>query len=84
MNSRRRKLKKWTTERQETSPDPGRGVSHRISNNKEPQFDNNRKYCERPVRKKDTMMHENYNTLVPRNTDSDESDSDIMLPIGAF
>ena len=30
------------------------------------------------------MTHENYNTPVPRNTDSDESDSDEMLPIGAF
>ena len=30
------------------------------------------------------MTHENYNTPVPRNTDSDESDSDEMLPLGAF
>ena len=30
------------------------------------------------------MTHEYYNTPVPRNTDSDESDSDEMLPIGAF
>ena len=29
-------------------------------------------------------MHGNYNTPVPRNTDSDESDLDEMLPIGAF
>ena len=30
------------------------------------------------------MMYENYNTPVPRNTDSDDSDSDEMLPIGDF
>ena len=36
------------------------------------------------MRKKDTMTYENYNTPVPRNTDSDESDSDEMLPIGDF
>ena len=36
------------------------------------------------MRKKDTMMYENYNTPVPRNTDSDDSDSDEMLPIGDF
>ena len=30
------------------------------------------------------MTHEKYNTPVPRNTDSDDSDSDEMLPIGAF
>ena len=34
------------------------------------------------MRKKDTMTHENYNTPVPCSTDSDESDSDEMLPIG--
>ena len=62
----------------------GGGLVTRISDNKEPQFDNNRKYRDRPVRKKDTMTHGNYNTPVPRNTDSDESDSDEMLPIGAF
>ena len=28
VDSRRRNLKKWTTEHRETSPDPGRGVSH--------------------------------------------------------
>ena len=36
------------------------------------------------MRKKETMTYENYNTPVRRNTDSDESDSDEMLPIGAF
>ena len=36
------------------------------------------------MRKKDTMMYENYNTPVLRNTDSDDSDSDEMLPIGYF
>ena len=56
----------------------------RISDNKEPQLDNTRKYREQPVRKKDTMTHEDYNTPMPRNIDSDESDSDEMLPIGAF
>ena len=30
------------------------------------------------------MTHDIYNTPVPRNTDSDESESDEMLPIGAF
>ena len=30
------------------------------------------------------MMYENYNTPVPRNTDSDDSDSDEMLPRGDF
>ena len=34
--------------------------------------------------KKDTMRYEDYNTPVPRNTDSDDSDSDEMLPIGDF
>ena len=58
----------------------GGGLVTRISDNKEPQFDDNRKYHEQPVRKKDTMMYENYNIPVPRNTDSD--DSDEMLPIG--
>ena len=65
-------------------PDPGEGLVTRISDNEEPQFDNNRKYCERPVRKKDTMMHNIYNSPVPCNTDSDESDGDEMLPMGAF
>ena len=36
------------------------------------------------MRKKDTMRYEDYNTPVPRNTDSDDSDSDEMLPIGDF
>ena len=43
-----------------------------------------RKYCERPVRKKDTMTHNIFNNPVPHNTDSDESDGDEMLPMGAF
>ena len=30
------------------------------------------------------MTHNIYNTPVPRNTDSDESDGDEMLPMGAF
>ena len=38
----------------------------------------------RPVRKKYTMTHNIYNTPVPHNTDSDESDGDEMLPMGAF
>ena len=36
------------------------------------------------MRKKETMTYETFSTLVRRNTDSDESDSDEMLPIGAF
>ena len=36
------------------------------------------------MRKKDTMTHNIYNTPVPRNTDSDESDGDEMLPMGTF
>ena len=36
------------------------------------------------MRKKDTMMYGNYNSPVPHNTDSDNSDSDEMLPIGDF
>ena len=59
----------------------GGGLVTRSSDNEEPQFDNNRKYRERPVRKKDTMMHNIYNTPAPRNTDSD---GDEMLPMGAF
>ena len=39
---------------------------------------------EQPVRKKDTMMYGNYNSPVLRNTDSDDSDSDEMLPMGDF
>ena len=30
------------------------------------------------------MTYENYNTLVRRSTDSDDSDSAEMLPIGGF
>ena len=65
-------------------PDPGRGLVTRISDNDEPQFDNNRKYCERPVRKNDTVTHNMYNTPVSHNTDSDDSDGEEMLPMGAF
>ena len=36
------------------------------------------------MRKKDTMMYGNYNSPVLRNTDSDDSDSDEMLPMGDF
>ena len=36
------------------------------------------------MRKKDTVTHNIYNTPVPHNTDSDESDGDEMLPMGAF
>ena len=36
------------------------------------------------MRKNDTMMYENYNSPVPRSTDSDDSDSDEMLPTGDF
>ena len=36
------------------------------------------------MRKKDTMMYGNYNSPVLRNTDSDDSDSDEILPIGDF
>ena len=67
----------------------GGGLVTRISDNKEPQFDNTRKYREQPVRKKDTVKHEEtmltmgYDS-VPRYIDSDESDSDDMLPLGAF
>ena len=56
----------------------------RISDNKKHQFDNNRKYCERPARKKDIMVHNIYNSPVPCSTDSDESDNDEMLPLEAF
>ena len=35
-------------------------------------------------RKKDTMTHNIYNSPVPRNTDSDESDGNEMLPMGVF
>ena len=77
----------------------GGGLVTRISDNKEPQFDNTWKYREQPVRKKDTMTHEetmlttgydpqknidDYSTPVPRYIDSDESDNDEMLPLGAF
>ena len=59
-------------------------VVTRISDNGEPQFDNNRKYCERPVRKKDCVTHSMYNTPVSHSIDSDDSDSEEMLPMGAF
>ena len=36
------------------------------------------------MRKKDTMTHNIYNTPAPRNTDSDESDGDEMLPMRTF
>ena len=77
----------------------GGGLVTRISDNKEPQFDNYRKYREQPVRKKDTMKHEetmlttgydpqknsdDYSAPLPRYIDSDDSDSDEMLPLGAF
>ena len=33
---------------------------------------------------KDTMTHNIYNTPVPHNTDSDESDDEEMSPMGSF
>ena len=36
------------------------------------------------MKKKDTMTHNICNTPVPHNTDSDDSDGDEMLPMGAF
>ena len=77
----------------------GGGLVTRISDNKEPQFDNSRKFREQPVRKKDTMKHEetmlttgydpqksidDYSAPLPRYIDSDDSDRDEMLPLGAF
>ena len=62
----------------------GEGLVTRISDDEEPQFDNNGKYCERPMRMKDTMTHNIFNTPVPHNTDSDESDDEEMSPIGSF
>ena len=38
----------------------GGGLVTRISDNKEPQVDDYRKYCERPVRKKDSVTHSMY------------------------
>ena len=48
------------------------------------QFDDYREYCEQPVRKKDSTTHSMYNTPVSHNTESDDSDSEEMLPTGAF
>ena len=56
----------------------------RISDNGEPQCDDYIKYCERPVRKKDSVTHSMYDTPVSHNTDSDDSDSEEMLPMGLF
>ena len=71
----------------------------RISDNKEPKFNNSWKYREQPVKKKDNMKHEetmlttvydpqkridDYSAPVLCYMDSDESDSDEMLPLGTF
>ena len=77
----------------------GGGLVIRISDDKEPQFHINRKYRHQPVTEKDTVNRaetmwpngygpewnsKNYNDPRPCYPDSDESDSDEMLPLGAF
>ena len=44
-------------------------------------MDDYRKYCERPVRKKDSVTHSMYDTPGSHNKDSDDEE---MLPMGAF
>ena len=36
------------------------------------------------MRKKDSVTHSMYNTPVSHNTESDDSDGEEMLPMGAF
>ena len=77
----------------------GGGLVTRISDDKEPQFHINRKYRHQPVVERDTVNRvetmwpngygpewnrKNYNDPTPKYPDSDESDSDEMLPLGAF
>ena len=52
----------------------------RISDDKEPQVDDYRKYCERPVRKKDSVTLNSYDTLWSHIGESDEE----MLPTEEF
>ena len=45
-------------------------------------MDDYRKYCERPVRKKDSVTHSMYDTPGSHNKESDDSDDEEMLPMG--
>ena len=47
-------------------------------------MDDYRKYCERPVRKKDSVTHSMYDTPWSHNKESDDSDDEEMLPMGEF
>ena len=62
----------------------GGGLVTRISDDKEPQVDDYGKYCERPVRKEDSVTLGSYGTLWSHNTESDDSEDEEMLPMGEF
>ena len=77
----------------------GGGLVTRISDDKEPQFHINRKYHHQPRIEKDTVNRvetmwpngygpewnrKNDSDPTPNYPDSDESDSDEMLPLGSF
>ena len=77
----------------------GGGLVTQISDDKEPQFHIEQKYHHQPVTEKDTVNRvetmwpngygpewnsKNSNDPMPCYPDSDESDSDEMLPLGAF
>ena len=47
-------------------------------------MDDYRKYCERPVRKKDSVTHSLYDTPWSHDKESDDSDDEEMLPMGEF
>ena len=47
-------------------------------------MDDYRKYCDRPVRKKDSVTLSSYDTPWSHNKESDDSDDEEMLPMGSF
>ena len=47
-------------------------------------MDDYRKYCERPVRKKDSVMLNSYDTPWSHIKESDDSDDEEMVPMGEF
>ena len=47
-------------------------------------MDDYRKYCERPVRKKDSVTLNSYDTPWSHIKESDDSDDEEMLPMGEF
>ena len=47
-------------------------------------MDDYRTYCERPVRKKDSVTHSMYDPPRSHNKESDDSDDEEMLPMESF